>query len=69
MPAQGEKIDFIDGLKSLAGNGDPTLREGLAIHIYTANESMENKAYCNNDGDFLILPSTGRLDVQTEFGQ
>ncbi|KDQ59299.1 hypothetical protein JAAARDRAFT_127432 [Jaapia argillacea MUCL 33604] len=69
LPPDSSKVDFIDGLKTLAGNGDPSLREGLAIHVYTANQSMENKAYCNNDGDFLILPQQGRLDIQTEFGK
>ncbi|KAL5526159.1 hypothetical protein ACEPAG_7497 [Sanghuangporus baumii] len=68
IPTSG-KVDFIDGLKSFAGNGDPTLREGLAIHMYASNTSMGNKAFCNNDGDMLILPQQGRLDVQTEFGK
>lgn len=29
---------------------------------------MKNRAFCNNDGDMLILPQHGRLDVQTELG-
>ncbi|KAJ6483829.1 homogentisate 1,2-dioxygenase [Mycena vitilis] len=69
LPPDSARVDFVDGLHTLAGNGDPTLKEGLAIHIYTANASMENKAFCNNDGDMLILPQQGRLDVQTEFGK
>jgi len=69
IPSSSTKVDFIDGLKSFGGNGDPTLREGLAVHMYASNASMENKAFCNNDGDFLILPQQGRLDVQTEFGK
>lgn len=39
------------------------------MHIYTANTSMGNRAFCNNDGDMLILPQQGRLDIQTEFGK
>ncbi|KAF8207020.1 homogentisate 1,2-dioxygenase [Mycena galopus ATCC 62051] len=69
LPPDSERVDFVDGLHTLAGNGDPTLKEGLAIHIYTANASMENTAFCNNDGDMLILPQQGRLDIQTEFGK
>jgi homogentisate 1,2-dioxygenase len=69
IPSQSTTVDFISGLKTLAGNGDPTTREGLAIHIYAANTSMDNKAFCNNDGDMLIMPNQGRLDVQTEFGR
>jgi homogentisate 1,2-dioxygenase len=30
------------------------MKEGCAIHIYCANKSMENKAFYNSDGDFLI---------------
>jgi homogentisate 1,2-dioxygenase len=69
LPPDSARVDFVDGLHTIGGNGDPTLKEGLAIHIYTANTSMENKAFCNNDGDMLILPQQGRLDVQTEFGK
>jgi homogentisate 1,2-dioxygenase len=64
-----KKVDFVQGLKTIAGNGDPTLHEGLAIHMYLANASMEKKAFCNNDGDMLILPQQGRLDIQTEYGR
>ncbi|PFH48462.1 hypothetical protein AMATHDRAFT_65365 [Amanita thiersii Skay4041] len=69
LPPNSQKVDFVDGLKTVAGNGDPTLREGLAIHVYLANASMERRAFCNNDGDMLILPVHGRLDIQTEFGK
>ncbi|RDB26239.1 Homogentisate 1,2-dioxygenase [Hypsizygus marmoreus] len=69
LPSPNETIDFVDGLKTIAGNGDPTLREGLAIHMYLASASMGKKAFCNNDGDMLILPQLGRIDVQTEFGK
>uniref|UniRef100_A0A0W0EXK0 homogentisate 1,2-dioxygenase n=1 Tax=Moniliophthora roreri TaxID=221103 RepID=A0A0W0EXK0_MONRR len=68
IPSDSATVDFIAGLKTIAGNGDPTLREGIAIHIYAANTSMEKKAFCNLDGDMLILPQQGRIDVQTEFG-
>lgn len=69
IPSNSSSVDFVSGLKTIAGNGDPTSGEGLAIHIYTANASMENKACCNNDGDMLIMPQQGRLDLQTEFGK
>ncbi|PPQ83494.1 hypothetical protein CVT25_006984 [Psilocybe cyanescens] len=69
LPSDSAKVDFADGLKTIAGNGDPTLHEGLAIHVYLANASMEKRAFCNNDGDMLILPQQGRLDIQTEFGK
>ncbi|KAH7338704.1 homogentisate 1,2-dioxygenase [Rhizoctonia solani] len=69
LPSSDSQVDFLSGLKTLAGSGDPTLNEGLAIHIYTANSSMVNRAVVNADGDMLIVPQLGRLDIQTEFGK
>jgi homogentisate 1,2-dioxygenase len=69
FPSDVEKIDFVQGLKTICGHGDPPLKEGLAIHMYSANASMQNQAFCNNDGDMLIIPQQGRLDIQTEFGK
>jgi homogentisate 1,2-dioxygenase len=69
LPSDNEKVDWAQGLKTIAGNGDPTLREGLAIHMYLANKSMDKKAFCNADGDMMIVPQQGRLDIQTEFGK
>ncbi|KAH8595665.1 putative homogentisate 1,2-dioxygenase [Bisporella sp. PMI_857] len=54
IPA-GNDVDFVAGLKTIAGSGDPTLREGIATHIYVANSNMKNSAF-------------GTLDIQTEFG-
>ncbi|KAH9224906.1 homogentisate 1,2-dioxygenase-like protein [Leptodontidium sp. 2 PMI_412] len=67
IPTEGA-IDFVSGLKTVAGSGDPTLREGIATHVYTANTNMSQKAFVNSDGDFLIVPQQGSLDIQTEFG-
>lgn len=67
IPSEGD-VDFITGLKSVAGSGDPTLREGIVTHVYTANTSMKEKSFVNSDGEFLIVPQQGALDIQTEFG-
>jgi len=67
IPTEGA-IDFVSGLKTVAGSGEPTLREGIATHVYTANTSMSQMAFVNSDGDFLIVPQQGSLDIQTEFG-
>lgn len=55
-------------MKTIAGSGEPTLREGLATHVYAANTSMKKKAFVNSDGEYLIVPQQGALDIQTEFG-
>ncbi|KAM0788610.1 hypothetical protein ACM66B_001730 [Microbotryomycetes sp. NB124-2] len=69
LPNDKDKIDFVDGLKTVAGTGEPMKKEGLAIHVYLCNTSMEHRAFCNNDGDMLIVPQQGRLDIQTELGR
>jgi homogentisate 1,2-dioxygenase len=63
-----EDVDFVSGLKTIAGSGEPTLREGLATHVYMANKNMGKRAFVNSDGDFLVVPQQGSLDIQTEFG-
>jgi homogentisate 1,2-dioxygenase len=69
IPEPTAKVNFYQGIKTMGGHGDPTVKEGLAVHMYAANASMGNEAFCNNDGDMLIIPQVGRLDVQTELGR
>lgn len=68
LPADNEKINFVQGLKSLAGAGDPACRSGLAVHVYTANTDMGKSAFYNADGDFLIgkCTKTGLYKEQGE---
>ncbi|RUS32861.1 homogentisate 1,2-dioxygenase, partial [Jimgerdemannia flammicorona] len=68
LPRNGDKVDFIAGLRTVAGAGEPSTRHGIAIHVFTANVGMKKKAFYNSDGDFLIVPQHGRLDITTEFG-
>uniref|UniRef100_A0A6M2F9Q8 Homogentisate 1,2-dioxygenase n=1 Tax=Populus davidiana TaxID=266767 RepID=A0A6M2F9Q8_9ROSI len=62
-------IDFVEGLYTVCGAGSSFLRHGFAIHMYTANKSMDDCAFCNADGDFLIVPQKGRLWITTECGK
>jgi homogentisate 1,2-dioxygenase len=54
VPISDTPHDFVEGLATIAGAGDITTKEGIAIYVYTANKSMENKTFHNSDGDFLI---------------
>lgn len=69
LPADGTEVDFVAGLHTVCGAGDVRARNGLAIHVYLANCSMKNTAFYNSDGDFLIVPQQGPLDITTEFGR
>ena len=60
--------DFVEGLVTMAGNGDMSSVRGCAAHIYTANRSMTDRYFYNADGDFLFVPQQGNLILRTEFG-
>jgi len=61
-------LDFVQGIHTVGGAGEASTKTGLAIHLYVANANMEKKAMYNSDGDMLIVPQQGRLDIQTEMG-
>lgn len=63
-----ESITWLQGLRTMAGAGDPVARQGLAVYTYTCNKSMVDTAMYNSDGDFLIVPQLGPLHIQTEMG-
>ena len=68
LPIPTEPTDFVDGIITLAGNGDPSRHTGLAIHLYAANSSMEDRFFYNADGEMLIVPQLGTLVLHTECG-
>ncbi|MGS0743349.1 homogentisate 1,2-dioxygenase [Glaciimonas sp. GG7] len=68
LPASEQATDFIDGLITIAGNGDAAMQTGIAIHLYAANRSMQDRFFYNADGELLIVPQQGRLRARTEFG-
>ncbi|MDE2566812.1 MAG: homogentisate 1,2-dioxygenase [Burkholderiales bacterium] len=66
LPAR--PTDFVDGLQTVAANGDPDQQGGMAALVYGANESMAQRALVNVDGEMLLVPQQGRLVVTTELG-
>jgi homogentisate 1,2-dioxygenase len=64
-----ETVDWVHGLHLVSGAGDPTMKSGLGIFIYAAGKDMDpHEAFYSADGDFLIVPQHGALDIQTELG-
>lgn len=63
------KVNFIEGMVSIMGSGEPSLKQGISIYVYSANESMGKSAFYNSDGDFLIVPHVGVLRITTLFGK
>ncbi len=68
IPAAPASVDFLDGLVTLGGAGEPTAGPGYAVHLYAANASMVDRSFSNADGDMLIVPQTGALECRTELG-
>ena len=61
--------DFIDGLVTMLANRDPADLEGVAVYLYRASRSMDRRIFVNADGELLIIPQSGTLEVFTELGR
>jgi len=68
LPIPSEPTDFVDGLVTMAGNGDPHGQIGGGFHLYAANRSMTSRAFYDADGELLIVPQEGRVRLVTELG-
>lgn len=68
LPALTEPADFIQGLATIAANGDARAQIGIGIHVYRCNESMIDRFFYNSDGELLIVPEQGGLRLHTECG-
>lgn len=68
LPEPGVPVDFVEGLFTMAGQGDPASMNGCAIHVYCANTPMRDRFFYDADGELLIVPQLGRLRLRTELG-
>jgi homogentisate 1,2-dioxygenase len=68
LPREDERQDFIDGLFTVAGNGDVRTRNGMAIHLYAANISMTDRYFVDSDGELLFVPELNAVILHTELG-
>ena len=68
LPLPEAATDFVDGLVTYAGNGDPSMATGIGIHLYAANRSMTDRLFYSADGEMLIVPQMGALRIVTEMG-
>ena len=62
-------MDFVDALVPMAFNGSPQSLSGVVVSVYAANRDMIDRAAFNADGELLIIPQQGRLQITTEFGR
>jgi homogentisate 1,2-dioxygenase len=68
LPIPDAPTDFIDGITTIAGNGDIFSQAGIGIHIYACNTSMTDRFFYNADAEMLIVPEMGSLTIFTELG-
>src|SRR6266487_1987219 len=68
LPMPDKDTDFIDGLYTMAGNGDLRTRNGMAAHVYAANRSMTDRYFVDSDGELLFVPERGSITLRTELG-
>ena len=68
LPWPAGPVDFIDGLYTVAGNGDTRTRNGMAVHLYAATSSMNGRYFVDSDGELLFVPQLGPVVLHTELG-
>lgn len=68
LPIPTTPTDFVQGIVTFGGNGDPAQQYGMAMHMYVANASMTDRFFYDADGELLLVPQQGRLVVHTELG-
>lgn len=68
-PIPNVPTDFIDGLTTIAVNGDASTQSGCGVHLYACNRDMIGRFFYNADGELLIVPQQGHLILRTEQGR
>ena len=68
LPFPAGEVDFVDGLVTYGGNGDASTGVGCGIHAYAATRSMINRVFFSADGELLIVPQQGAIELSTELG-
>ena len=61
--------DFVDGLVTMLHARTPEELVGCAVHLYRADKSMERRVFVDADGELLIIPQDGAIELFTELGR
>ena len=68
LPEPAGPTDFVQGLVTMAGMGDPATQTGCGVHVYAINRSMTDRVVYDADGELLVALQQGGLRFRTEFG-
>lgn len=64
-----ENVDFVDGLTTMLQARAPEDLEGCAVHLYRASKNMDARVLVDADGEMVIIPRQGAIELQTELGR
>jgi homogentisate 1,2-dioxygenase len=68
VPLPDAKTTFLTGIKTMTTAGDVRGQSGMSAHTYAFNDNMTDDYFFNADGEMLIVPEQGSLNIQTELG-
>ncbi len=68
-PELPEGTDFVDGLATMLHARTPEDLEGVAVHVYRATKTMDSRVFADADGELVIIPQQGAIDIQSELGR
>ncbi|QGM47237.1 homogentisate 1,2-dioxygenase [Methylocystis heyeri] len=69
IPFPEQKLNFIEGVRTIATAGEVDSRRGLSVHALLVTRSMTDQYFYDADGELLVVPQQGGLDFFTEFGR
>lgn len=61
--------DFLDGLVTMLVSRPPSDLSGVALHLYRADRSMEQRVFADADAEMLLIPQVGTLHIFSELGR
>jgi homogentisate 1,2-dioxygenase len=63
-----ESLTFVTGMRTMTSAGDVHTQTGMAAHVFFVTQNMEDDYFFNADGELLIVPQMGGLNIATELG-
>ncbi|MGA9522115.1 MAG: homogentisate 1,2-dioxygenase [Myxococcaceae bacterium] len=69
LPVPSAPTDFVDGLFTLAGNGNAAGQAGCGVHLYAFTSDMTSRFFYDADGELLLVPEKGAIELRTELGR
>lgn len=60
--------DFVDGLVTIAANGNVAMHSGIGVHLFACGRPMANRCFVNYDAETVLVPQSGMITMQTECG-